>query len=402
MDIRSTVDTHLQVLSVQIGTRPIGTEGHKRAEEHIYQSFGEYGYETNKLSFPCQAWINNYAKLQLNDKEFPCLANTFSKSCNVSTSYVMARDLKELEQIEADGKIIVLSGNLTEDFIFPYGFSIFNLENHKRLNELLMEKSPPAVITICSRGGRASPIIEDWDLGIPSVSVTQEIGSRIVSRNDNIINLNMSTSFVESSASNVIARKVGKSKKVLLCAHSDTKYGTPGAIDNGCGVAVLLALAKKISDKSFPFTVEFVTFAGEETYALGEIKYFEEYEEELKDLLLVINVDGVGLAASFPSVVTFGTDQRIESIVDESMKTCSTFRRVEPWYAGDHTMFVYRNIPCIAISSQVFGQNIATITHCELDTYDIVSIDHLEETINFIENILIGIPEKNPIYLKYY
>jgi hypothetical protein len=66
---------------------------------------------------------------------------------------------------------------------------------------------------------------------------------------------------------NIIAEKPGNAvpeEIVLIGAHYDTVEGSPGANDNGSGVAALLELARLLADRELPRTVRFVAFVNEE------------------------------------------------------------------------------------------------------------------------------------------
>jgi Zn-dependent M28 family amino/carboxypeptidase len=51
---------------------------------------------------------------------------------------------------------------------------------------------------------------------------------------------------------------------VLVGAHYDSARGTPGANDNGSGLAALFEIARQLRGKPFPRTIRFVAFANEE------------------------------------------------------------------------------------------------------------------------------------------
>ena len=66
---------------------------------------------------------------------------------------------------------------------------------------------------------------------------------------------------------NIIAEKPGSvnpEEIVLVGAHYDSVLGSPGANDNGSGVAALLELAQLLADQALPRTVRFVAFVNEE------------------------------------------------------------------------------------------------------------------------------------------
>ena len=55
----------------------------------------------------------------------------------------------------------------------------------------------------------------------------------------------------------------------IVGAHYDTVGGSPGADDNGSGVAAVLEIARVISSESFQPSIEFVGFAFEEQGLVG-------------------------------------------------------------------------------------------------------------------------------------
>jgi Zn-dependent M28 family amino/carboxypeptidase len=66
---------------------------------------------------------------------------------------------------------------------------------------------------------------------------------------------------------NIVAVLPGRSvpeEIVLVGAHYDTVSGSPGANDNGSGVAALLELARLLAGRELPRTVRFVAFVNEE------------------------------------------------------------------------------------------------------------------------------------------
>lgn len=56
-------------------------------------------------------------------------------------------------------------------------------------------------------------------------------------------------------------------RRLVISAHIDTKIGTPGAIDNGTGVTILLQLAELLKEQSMSLPIELAFFNGEDYYA---------------------------------------------------------------------------------------------------------------------------------------
>jgi hypothetical protein len=69
----------------------------------------------------------------------------------------------------------------------------------------------------------------------------------------------------------VALAKAGSPPQIIVVgAHYDSVFGSPGANDNGSGVAAMLALARRFAGKTTQHTVRFVAFVNEEPpYFLG-------------------------------------------------------------------------------------------------------------------------------------
>ncbi len=84
----------------------------------------------------------------------------------------------------------------------------------------------------------------------------------------------------------------------IICAHYDTVHDSPGADDDGSGVAAVLAAAYLMSQYQFNHTIRFVAFSGEEQGLLGSHKYAEEAEANDDNIIAVLNADMIGFAIS--------------------------------------------------------------------------------------------------------
>ncbi|MEA5597312.1 M20/M25/M40 family metallo-hydrolase [Rivularia sp. UHCC 0363] len=97
---------------------------------------------------------------------------------------------------------------------------------------------------------------------------------------------------------NVFAEKQGRDRNagaILIAAHYDTVFKSPGADDNASGVAVLLEIARLFSSASTPRTLQLAFFDKEEAGLLGS-RAFVDNEARLQNLRGVIVMDMVGYA----------------------------------------------------------------------------------------------------------
>jgi Zn-dependent M28 family amino/carboxypeptidase len=110
-----------------------------------------------------------------------------------------------------------------------------------------------------------------------------------------------------STFRNVIASRAGlvhPGERVAVLAHYDTVAGTPGADDNASGVAVLLEMARALSQLSFERTVQFIGVCLEENQreddhdsgTRGSGALARHAREEGWDLRAVVVLESVGYA----------------------------------------------------------------------------------------------------------
>lgn len=103
---------------------------------------------------------------------------------------------------------------------------------------------------------------------------------------------------------NLIALQQAESPEpavIIVSAHYDARPGTPGAKDNGSGVAALLTLARRLQAQRYDHTeLRFIAFDGEEYGEYGSYAYVKaltESPEEKARVLAVFNIDLITLDA---------------------------------------------------------------------------------------------------------
>ena len=109
---------------------------------------------------------------------------------------------------------------------------------------------------------------------------------------------------------NVIAERRGVSKPneiVVVGAHYDTVYGTPGADDNASGVAALLAIARLIRDVKHSRTIRLVAFANEENQNnpvwsdMGSYVYARSCKESGDNIVGMMSLEMLGVYSDAPN-----------------------------------------------------------------------------------------------------
>lgn len=98
----------------------------------------------------------------------------------------------------------------------------------------------------------------------------------------------------------------GKSNEIVVIgAHYDSVDTGPGADDNASGVAMLLALARRLRNDTPTRTIRFVAFANEEpphfqTAAMGSYVYAKRSHERGEKIVAMLSIESVGYYTDQP------------------------------------------------------------------------------------------------------
>ena len=92
---------------------------------------------------------------------------------------------------------------------------------------------------------------------------------------------------------------------VVIGAHYDTVAGTPGANDNGSGVAAMLALARRFAKSKPDRTLRFVAFTNEEppyfqTDEMGSRVYAKRCRERDEQVVAMLSLETIGYYSDEP------------------------------------------------------------------------------------------------------
>jgi Zn-dependent M28 family amino/carboxypeptidase len=110
---------------------------------------------------------------------------------------------------------------------------------------------------------------------------------------------------------NIEAEIRGSSSEIVLVgAHYDSVFGSPGANDNGSGVAAMLALARRFAQKPAQHTLRFVAFVNEEppyflTEQMGSFVYAGRCKARGDQIAAMISLETIGYFSDAPHSQTY-------------------------------------------------------------------------------------------------
>ena len=167
---------HLKALCIDIGHRPAGSPENNTAANYIESVFRGAGLAVERQTFTCSAWEHQETVLELAGCRLEAQANWRSLPCDTTGVIVPAGSLDVLAQSDLSGCIALLYGELTQDEISNRDCTVYYPENHRKINHLLDQKQPLAVITVCPLLQSIRHVIKDHDAPFPSATVMPEVG----------------------------------------------------------------------------------------------------------------------------------------------------------------------------------------------------------------------------------
>ena len=390
------IKKHLEVLCSEIGERRVGSKRNRRATNYAAQVLKQASWQVEETELAVMDWKTEGATLRCGGETFEVFSSHYSLGCDVRGELVAVDSVTVLEQADITGKVVMLHGEIAAGQIAPKNFPFWNPEEHQHIVALLERGKPLALVCATERNSATAggvypfPLFEDGDFDIPSVYMKDTEGARLLSCVGQTVEVVSRAVRIPETAFNVVARNNDERKgSIVISAHIDTKIGTPGAIDNGTGVAIVLALAELLKDAKHP--IELVIFNGEDYYgAPGQVKYIEQNVGRFGDIALNINIDGAGYEEGLSCFSPFNLPENIAIALIEVLWDNPELVKGEPWYQGDHSLFIQQNRPAIAVSSQWFIDNMETqeLTHTPKDNLSVVNYDRVAECATGIAELV--------------
>ena len=395
-------EQYLHQLCEVIPSRRIGTPGNKDATQFFKDSMQAIGLQSTGQRFDCMDHRSGTIRLSAGDKTFNAYISPHSLGCDVTRELTVISAIEALREASIRDKILLLKGEITREQLMPKNFVFYNPETHQEIFRLLEEGQPAAIITATTRNPELTgapypfPMIEDGDFDIPSAYMTDVEGDKLAAFASQPVQLTMDAERIPTWAENVTIQ-LGNSgpKRVLVCAHIDSKINTPGAVDNACGVIVLMLLAELLKDDPACPPVELLVINGEDHYSAGgEMEYLRRHEGHLDSIRLAINIDGAGYKGH-PSVISFySIPESIEQYARKMLPAFPSIHAGEPWYQSDHMVFALNQVPAMALTTSAFMEMERQIAHTPKDTPDRVDTTLLEDIAQFLKAFILNLEDK--------
>jgi Zn-dependent M28 family amino/carboxypeptidase len=219
---------------------------------------------------------------------------------------------------------------------------------------------------------------------------------------------------------NMIVEKKGESPEqasIVIGAHYDTVVGTPGADDNGTGIAGLIELSRLLKGHKGNRTIRFVAFPNEEppyfyTHRMGSRHYARNLKESGESIFAMLTLEMIGYAGegfkqlypapllrilgrypkdgNYIALVSNLRSARVLSMVRKAMREHGTVGVesltapgfVPPLFLSDHSSFWKYGFPALMITDTAFLRN--PHYHSSTDTADTLNYDFLASVVDAV------------------
>jgi len=354
------------------GPRLSGSEAERRATEFALSLLEKYGCETEIEEFTYSGWVPGKSSAavydgdgsrELSSHPLGWSSGTSVKAPIVDVGFGTEKDFREPE---IKGKIVLVSsgtkpGGKPLHRSRKYGFAV----EAGAVGFLLYSEKPGGIIPMGAV--RLDPPIGS----IPAIGVSYEDAMHIRARkNPGAIEISTTSDGKEVTSCNGIGLSKGKrSEEIVVCGHMDGWF-SPGAFDNGSGIAMLLDLARLLEPYDLARSLRFITFGSEELGLHGS-KSYTAARADLSQIACVLNLDCPAVREGELTITTnenpglhaFFEDLSDQLHVDVELKSEATLY-------SDHYPFTEAGVP----AAQFLAKGSAYIfSHTEYDTLDKVS-----------------------------
>jgi Zn-dependent M28 family amino/carboxypeptidase len=218
---------------------------------------------------------------------------------------------------------------------------------------------------------------------IPGVNINAKDAIALVNADAKTAKITLRQEQYEGESHNVIVEMPGEiDETIVFTAHYDSTSLSQGAYDNMSGSVGLLGIAEYFIKNPHKYSLRFVWCGSEERGLLGAKAYCRDHEEELKNVVLNINLDMIGcIMGKFIACCT--SEDKLVSYLDYfAQEQGRGIRAYQDVYSSDSTPFADKGIPAVSFA-RIAPPPTATI-HNSYDTVAVMKMEHMQQDIDFI------------------
>ena len=377
-------------LSVDIGPRAPGSPAEREAALWIKNEFEAMGLPVEIHQFESPSCTCTGSKLTADGKTFHSTPLQFSPAGNVAGEFVFLGD----EEMAATATF--KPGAL--GMLMP----VSGLFDRQCLVRELAEKGLGGLVVITPMTDTVNgKIVRDpTQKRMPLVTVNHDVAESLMKYVGRTAELSVTAtpSVQDGISQNVVASIRGTgSHWMAVCAHYDTASASPGALDNGCGVAALLAVAKRLRGIAPKSTIHFVASGSEEYGGLdmtgrGMLSFFNQMRGDLENCVCLIDIDDIGHKIGTPICYAAGPKPFRETAASVPVTLRRLFKERWKFEGGDNGAAHQFGIPYVWF----YDHSLKTYYHTPKDTIRHVDFEKAAVFVDDIETMARHLADLGP------
>jgi hypothetical protein len=261
---------------------------------------------------------------------------------------------------------------------------VWDMYNWERFRVLGKNQETLAYITVRKDGNAIPQSLAEGNSPLPHFIVGQEsedLLRRAEQQGLEVEGFAHASALPAAKGANIVVPLHGAETRMVLCAHYDTVYNTPGAYDNSAGTAVLMEIARRLRAARFLKGLDIIFMDGEEFNLLGST-YLAGTQS--KGVEIVLNIDGVGRGDLLE--VWAGPEsleRRLHDYLDRLPEIRSSLYINPPPPGSDHAPYYARGIPSCMLTFNDQGT-----LHSVDDIYDSGKLNNMALMVRLVEGLL--------------
>jgi Zn-dependent M28 family amino/carboxypeptidase len=370
----------------EIGDRMGGHPGERRAAELVAEGFERAGAREAEIeSFEMNRWTRGDAELAVTDpveRSFETIALPYSPAGEVRGELVDAGHgtPEEIDAVDVAGKIVVASTTTPSGSRFIHRMEKFGYAAAAGAEAFVFRNHKPGQLP------PTGSLRFDSEAAIPGVGVSLETGDWLTDYAERSAQAALRVDArTDPATSHNAHAQLGPDTddEVLVVGHHDAHDIAEGALDNGCGITVVVAAAHLLAEMDLDARVRVAGVGCEEIGLLGADALAERLD--LDSVRAVVNVDGAGRFRNLRAH-THGSEMMKEivgSVADETNQPIAVREQAHPF--SDHWPFLKRGVSALQLHSERAAQTAAARErgrgwgHTHADTRDKVDDRNLRE-----------------------
>ena len=361
--------------------RTCGTEEEKQAAQILAEEARAIGTEPVIESFDVDRWDIKKVSLVACGKEWEVTGYGMSGSTpeeGITAPFAYIQEATEVDLLNTKGKIVMVNGRVGDELykkLVKAGVAAFitfegNIVDKREETDLDTRN------------------LRDWAIKegkIPGVNMRTMDAHELVKVKPETVTLTLIQDEGLATSQNVIAEIKGSDPDagtIVFGAHYDSVPFSHGVYDNGAGSVIIMELMRYFKENQPKRSMKFCWYGSEERGLLGSKAYVATHKEELKDVVLMINVDVAGPVLG-KDIALCTSDDSLRVAVDYLSKEVGfAITSKQDIYSSDSIPFADNGVPGINFCR--FGAPGGANIHNRHDIIDSLDWPNLEETTKFI------------------